>query len=199
MIHAGSHTAVLSLQPGFVEGIVHDKRSFGTIESAYRHIFRNNRELAILLWNNIPVALNYREDLPAMAEALTAMLRNLQKTPIAPPQQIFLSGSDVEATWTVRSESGIVSVNAAWFRVPGGYEQALNDTGVIWMARDEFLSEWKLLFEQLTRAVADSGAVFTTRRANKQLEMMRQAVAAIAHRGRFYRYEPYDQPERRSG
>jgi hypothetical protein len=175
----------LRLQPAFVEGVVHDGRRFRDLGAAYRHIFRGNLEWGILLWSDVPVRIGYREDLPAMVDALIAMLDAVR----AGSGGVFrFETPNIETEWRVEVASDHVVVDALWHRLPGECEAALNTLPVVSMPCTEFLCEWKLLLEQLVRALADSGARLTTGTARTRHARLEELVAAIPERGLFYRH-----------
>jgi hypothetical protein len=184
----GSDLTGLWLQPGFVEGIVADRKYFATLAEAYRHIFRRNLEYAILLWNGLPVRFSYQDDLSAMASSLIAMLHAVQHPETTSRASYKFQTPNLETRWQVESDPGIVTIEGFWHRVPGHYEAALNQLGMIHMPRLAFLCEWKLLLQQFTKAIADAEAVLTQPEARNQLQTLHSLEASISSRGRFYQY-----------
>lgn len=179
---------VLTLQPAFVEGVERDGKGFDDLESAYRHIFRRNLEVGVLLWSAIPVPIRYTDDLPAMVAPILDLLGFVVGGGEGEETEFRFETSRIDAVWAVELERGIVRITSGWRRVPGGYEAALDQVGRIAMPREAFLAEWKLLLEQLLRAFADSGATVGGDDARDRLSQLRRLEAAIPERGRFYRY-----------
>ena len=180
----------LWLQPGFVEGVIADRKSFATLEEAYRHIFRRNLEYLIMLWNGIPVRFSYTDDIPAMAGALTRMLQSVWQSEAGPETSHRFMTPGIETEWKVETDSGSITIKGVWQQTPGNYEAALNHLGIIRMTRVAFLCEWKLLLQQLIKAVDDAEAVLTTPEARDQLKVLQSIEPAIPARGRFYQYGP---------
>lgn len=176
------------LQPGFVEGIIVDQKSFSTLVAAYRHIFRRNLEYAVLLWNGIPIRLSYIDDLPEMVLPLIELLHELLSNQPTISHKVIFQSSNLSAEWQVDADAETVTVNGHWQFISGGYEEALNQLGIVRMSRPAFLYEWKLLLQQLSKAISDAEATLTEAAACHSLEALRQIESQIACRGRFYRY-----------
>jgi len=178
----------LWLQPGFVEGIVADRKQFATLAEAYRHIFRRNLEYAILLWNGLPVRLSYQDDLSAMADNLIAMLHAVQRPEATSGISYSFQTPNVQTLWQIETDPEIITIEGFWRQLAGHYEAALNQVGMIRMPRLAFLCEWKLLLKQFIQAIADAEAVLTRPEARKQLQTLHRLEAGIPSRGRFYQY-----------
>ncbi len=185
----------LWLQPGFVEGVVAERKRFASLEAAFRHIFRRNLEYAVLLWNGLPVRFSYPEDLAPLASTVIAMLDAVQSAETTHRAAYELRTPNLEALWRVETEPEMVTIEGFWEWIAGDYQAALNQLGMVRMPRAAFLCEWKLLLEQWLRAIADAQAVLTGKEARSQLETLRRLEAGIPQRGRFYRYDDRDRPE----
>lgn len=184
----GTDLSGLWLQPGFVEGIAAEGKRFGTLEKAYRRIFRRNLESAVLLWNGLPVKLNYTDDLPAMVSPLIDVLWNVQNPEARPGDAYDFQSPTLRTHWHIDADQESVTIDSFWEEVPGHYEAALNQLGLVRMRREAFLSEWKLLLQQMLQAFEDAEAILTRQEARNQLQKLREIEANIAERGRFYRY-----------
>lgn len=184
----------MTLQPAFVEGILADRKRFPTLEAAYRHIFRGNLECGILLWSGVPVRIGYREDLPAMVGVLIVLLDWVRAAPEVGSAEFHFDAPRVETRWRVEVRDETVAIQSEWRRVPGDYAEALARLGTIWMPRDDFLSEWKLLLEQLVRAFADAEAEVTGAEAGRRMRTLQRLEAAIPTRGRYYHYPEVPPP-----
>ncbi len=177
------------LQPGFVEGITADRKRFRTLENAYRHIFRNNLEYGIILWNGLPVRFSYPEDLSLMVTPLIEMLENLiEPKSDARVFNMSFRTPNLEATWKVESGLESITIEGFWHHVTGGYEAAFNQLGMIRMPCTAFLAEWKLLLQQLVQAITDAKAVLIDKDARDQLERLEKVEERIQSKGRFYQY-----------
>lgn len=184
----GTDLTGLWLQPGFVEGIISDKKRFETLSSAYRHIFRRNLEYAILLWNGLPIRFSYQDDLPNMVNSLITMLWTVQNTKTLSKTSYQFQTPNLQSVWQVETSSDIVTIEANWQNIAGCYEVALNQMGLISMTQSTFLCEWKLLLQQFIQAMDESKAILTQSKARKQLQTLRTLEANIPSQGRFYQY-----------
>jgi hypothetical protein len=184
----GSDLTSLLLQPGFVEGIVADRKHFATLENAYQHIFRRNLEYAVLLWNGLPVRFSYPDDLSQMVVPLIAMLDDLQGHETMESRSYEFRTANLHMRWQVETRARHVTIEGVWYQVSGHYEAALNQLGMIRMSRLAFLCEWKLLLQQLSQAITDAETILTQADAREQLQTLRRLEASIPSRGRFYQY-----------
>ena len=178
----------LRLQPGFVEGIVCDRKRFSMLQEAYQHIFRNNLEYAILLWNGIPIRFEYQTDLAAIIDDLIAMLRAVQDFELDEYTPFQFRSANIGFVWKVITTAEYVTITAEWVKVPGGYEAALNKLGMIQMLRLDFMCEWKLLLKQFIQAIDDAESDLTEIEAQEKLNIMRSLEEGIPNRGLFYQY-----------
>ena len=176
------------LQPGFVEGIIADKKSFSSLEKACQHVFRRNLEYAILLWNGLPVRLSYLDDLPAMVDELVSMLNRVCNEIKDTSFDCVFNTPNIEMTWHITIESDFIIVSAIWGKTSGNYQMALNQLGMVRMSRYEFLCEWKLLLQQLVKSINDSGVKLTLKSARKTFQTLCETEKSIVERGRFYQY-----------
>ena len=179
---------VISVQPAFVEGIEQDHKRFADLASAYRHIFRKNMEWGVLLWSGVPVRISYRDDLPLLLETLIDLLRFVHRPGGRARAEFQFDTPNLETVWRVEHAGEQLEIQGCWQRVRGGYEAALNAFESVSMRREDFLSEWKLLLEQVLRAFADAAAQVTRAEARQQVQVLRDLEAEIPTRGRFYRY-----------
>lgn len=183
----GSDLTGFSLQPGFVEGIITDRRRFSTLKQAFRHIFQRNLEYAIFLWNGLPVRLSYPEDIPSMIPISIELLEAVQAGGLT-RQTFRFSTPNLRGEWQIESEADMLTLDGNWEHVPGHFEAALNRLGMVRMLRLDFLCEWKLLLQQLNQAITDAGAIITSPEGLDQLRRLKRLENGIPLRGRFYRY-----------
>ena len=182
----GTDLTGMRLQPGFVEGIKADGKQFATLAAAYRHIFRRNLEYAIFLWNGLPVRFSYPEDLPGIIENLIEMLYTIQH-PAAQPETVYeFKTPNLRYRWQIEIEDEDVTIASTWDQVPGRYESALNQLGMIRMPRREFLCEWKIMLRQISQAMTDAQALLTRAKAREQLQRLNTIEAGIPARGYYY-------------
>jgi hypothetical protein len=176
------------IQPGFVEGIEKDQKLFNNITEAYEYIFRNNKEYLVLLWNAIPVLLDYKVDIPCMIEGIINMLHMLvfeQENETT----INFETPQIKSTWSLQRKGERLRVIGNWQKAPGDYEEALNQHRIVDMNAEEFCYEWRLIVVQLVDAFTDSGVLIDNPDHNKLLAKLMSLPAMIKNNGRFYRDE----------
>ncbi len=174
------------LQPAFVESIVPEQKTASSIAEAFRFIFRNNKEFGIIIWNDIPVKFSYVGDLPPMVEPLIDLLSNLYSV-----QNIArFETPDFLLEWSVTSTNGDdLTIQQTCQRISGGYEQILNQLGMIVIDRNDFLNEWKLLISQLVEAFDRSEIQLTEERDRDFIQKLRTLNLSIEGAGSLYHYE----------
>ncbi len=183
----GSDLTTLLIQPGFVEGIIEDHKSFDALTEAFQHIFRNNTEDAILLWNGIPIRLSYVEDLPFIAsdliDALHTILNKEEDT------NITLNTANIVCSFRIKRQEEQLTITGDFQSIKGNYEEVLNTLGMIKINVSAFLKEWKLLLEQLAQALQDSACKLRGKTAKQTVTKLEALLAGIPERGTFYQYD----------
>lgn len=174
------------LQIGFVEGIARDSRSFRSLEKALRHAFQHNRESAIILWNDIPVQMDYTDDIPAIISPLIGLVHALQNNEVLRNHEVSFASTNLSTTWFVDADHKHIALCAEWHRVRGNYQNALNGFSTTTIEKDSFLNEWKLLFGQCKQAIMDSGSEFSSAKAKEEFSVLCSVEENILSRGRYY-------------
>lgn len=184
--HFGSDQVGLWLQAGFVEGVREEGRSFDSLDAALRHIFKHNLESAVLLWNAIPVSLDYTDDIPSIINPLLKLLNTLQVQEQVHDYEFKIFSKNICASWYVDASGDYIAICAQWYRVRGNYQDALNSFSTTTYSRTQFLCEWKLLLQQCIHAIADAVAKFSKPESRKLFEILCEVEAKIPERGRYY-------------
>lgn len=153
------------------------------LSSAIRAIFPANTEDAILIWNWIPIRVNYNADLSVMMEDLLILLNDLLNH--VHGERLARFGANTFRTdWSVSWADGKVRIDATWHSVAGSYLDLLNSRRLLEIDQQEFLSEWKALLRKVIFAVEKNGVVLVN---NEDLVSIRRVEAAIRDLGRLYR------------
>jgi hypothetical protein len=153
-----------------------------TLSSAILAIFPEATEDAYMVWNWVPVRINYNCDLSVILEdvllMLTALLQSNDGSHVA-----SFGANTFRAQWSLHWVAGDLTVNAQWQSIAGSYEDILNNRCTLERPRDEFLSEWKSLLKKVIRAIDHSGIKIEE---EEQFAMLRRVEAAIPKCGRIY-------------
>lgn len=191
---AGDYTLVdqdvarMSLQVGFVEGMVREERSMRTLADALRHAFRNNREYAVLLWSGVPVPLNYPGDVAPMMGPVVDLLSWVRDGKSdATIFEVHTDRCDFE--WAVTRDGNVLELQARWQRAPGQMEALLNRFSFVRMEAEAFCCEWKLLLEQVLRALVDTKLSIVLHADRKRLKQLAELNLGIRSRGVLYRHD----------
>jgi hypothetical protein len=153
-----------------------------SLSSAIVAVFPEATEDAIMLWNWVPVRINYCGDLSVMMEDLLLMLSDLLQSDQGSRVTSF-GASTFRAKWLLRWAAGDLTIDAAWESVAGSYEDVLNSRRTLEVPRDEFLSEWKSVLKKVIEAI-DRGGIKIEEEA--QVALLRRVEAAIPKCGRIY-------------
>lgn len=142
------------IQAGFVEGIIESNTIFSTIESAYTSIFDNTKEYCFVEWNGVPFLLDYKKDIPyiikPICKLLNSVLLNDYKTILF---ETITTSFSLSVSKNINNQ---INIQATFNKVSGNHEKALNAVSEITIDKKIFLAEWKLLLEQLEKALIDS-------------------------------------------
>lgn len=183
----GNELTTLSVQPGFVEGILPEEKRFDEVEQAYRFIFRNNREFGIILWNGVPIRFSYIDDFPAMIEPLVSLL-HFVRTGISGEHKARFLTKHLDLEWNVSLRENGLLLSQYCHRISGNYAEILNRLGMISLTREAFLEEWKLPVAQVVEALRRSEVHITSDSGRNILEELNVLNETIQKRGVFYQY-----------
>ncbi len=186
----GQDLTTLIIQPGFVEGVVKDERSFKSIEKAFQYIFRNNKEYCIVLWNGIPFKMNYTEDIPKLIMPLVKMLKLCfsKKKNDVETINFKTDALDFSLQFSLNVDK-MITIKGDFNKVYGDHQHVLNTLGLIRISVKDFLSEWKLLIEQLIQAFDDSNIRLHNKSDRKIINDLTELNNLIPFRAIRYRYK----------
>ena len=153
-----------------------------TLSSAMLAAFPETTEDAIMVWNWIPIKINYNCDLSVMMEDLLLMLSDLLDSNCG-SNVIFFGANTFRAEWSLNWADGNLRIDATWESVAGSYEDLLNSRNKLEIRQDHFLHEWKALLRKVIEAIETSGVKITE---EKDLTLLRRVEAAIPKFGRLY-------------
>ena len=178
------------LQVGFLDKIRPEERNFADLREAFQFILKRNKEYAVLLWNGVPLRLSYVWDIPFMIEQIIIFLDKLVDTEnqdIEPNHHCVFQTKNIKCDWYMEWNAEFLQINSQWEKIPGNYQSALNAIAQIKMMKTDFISEWKILLEQLIRAFQDSGAKLYDPDQVARFDMLIRINQVIERRGRYYR------------
>lgn len=180
----GPELTSFMIQVGFVEGITEDTLEFSNIESAFQHLFRNNKEYAVILWCGIPLRLSYSEDIPHIAEALVDFLEGIQNKKKSISLHLASPNLDISLNAAIAEED--LTIHAEFKKVPGNYEKAFDPFVLLKINREVFLCEWKMLLSQWIEAMKASKYKLNSIKANRFIKRLIQLNNNINKHGVLY-------------
>ena len=175
------------IQPGFVEGIFADAQKFSNLSEAFQHIFRHNKESCILSWNGIPIKLSYSEDFPFLVKNIIALLKEVIDNQEYSDRRYDLNSVNIDCEWYVSLKNNkTMTIQLKMNRIKGNYQASLNALSLLSMDKEDFLAEWKFVFEQFTLAMSNSGASMRSKEGKESIDFLNYINNAIKERGKLY-------------
>ena len=150
---------------------------------AIETIFPDDTEKAYLLWNLVPVRIDYKYDLYILIDDIPPLLNALLNSDRG-SHRVGWGSSSFNAEWNIEWADGIVKIGSQWNSIAGAYEALLNSRSQLEMEKDVFLSEWKALLRKIIEAI-DKSVIAIANQA--ELDSLRRLESAIPKLGRFYR------------
>lgn len=154
----------------------------GTLAEALSLIFPDRTEEAYLIWNWIPVRINYKYDLSVMIDDVPDLLGKLLRETVG-SHRVYWGSNSFLAEWKLAWSGGSLSVEADWKSVAGDYADLLNSRSRLEIGHQEFVWEWKALLNRVIKSVEASGIEIVNQ---SQLRIIREIEAKIPQFGRLY-------------
>jgi hypothetical protein len=145
-------------------------------------IFPDETEEAYLLWDAVPIRINYKYDWSVMIDDVPGMLDKLMRESVG-EHRVFWGSSSFMAEWKMSWSGGKLAIASTWKHIAGGYEDLLNRTSSLEIGQDEFVWEWKALLDRTITCIDRSGIEIVK---SDQLDTLRSIEAAIPRFGRLY-------------
>lgn len=163
------------------------KRTVANLSGAIQRIFPSSTERAYIIWNGIPVSLDYRYDLCVMIDDILFLLKRLLAEEEGTQHVCFASQGTFEADWQVRWTQKTIEVKSDWKNVQGQIQNLLNQqknqNNAISMEKTAFLCEWKMLLLVVVSALENSSIVVKN---EDEVSQLRETAAALPQKGVLY-------------
>ncbi|WP_411344071.1 hypothetical protein ACE3MZ_21215 [Paenibacillus sp. WLX1005] len=154
-----------------------------TLSEAVEHSFPLVNESALLIWNYVPIILNYKYDISVMLDDILDMLASLRGIEYG-KKEIHWPSNDFSSIWILSWGMDTVTIDAKWSAVLGNTEQLLTSSGEVEMEKQMFLAEWKSILRNIILALDYSGYSQNTTINTKKLLF---EYEAIKYEGELYR------------
>ncbi|MFF7999058.1 hypothetical protein [Streptomyces sp. NPDC007917] len=106
-------------------------------------------EHAVLVWNRVPVLLEYRYDIPVLLDDLVPLLEGVQRREFS-ETRVYWGSDTFSAEWLIRRDGELLSIDSRWMAVSGGYESLLNDRSQLAVEINSFVAEWLKVLRRIT-------------------------------------------------
>jgi hypothetical protein len=100
---------------------------------------------AVMLWNNIPIPLNYKYDISVILPDVLDVLNHCQEDKKI---KTWFASNTFTTQWTVETKNEMVEVHADWRAVVGKNIIQLNQVPDISVPKAHFLKQWSDLLEK---------------------------------------------------
>ncbi len=145
-------------------------------------IFPEDTETAYLLWNFIPIRIDYNDDLYVLIEDIPSLLEVLLSSDKG-THRVGWGSNSFNADWNIEWADGRIKIASQWNSMAGAYEALLNSRSKLEIELDVFLGEWKALVKKIIEAIDFSGIKIVNQ---VELDSLRKLEAAIAKEGSLY-------------
>jgi hypothetical protein len=156
------------------------------ISSAICSIFPATTEDAILVWNWIPIRLNYNADLSVIIEDILTMIEELLASEQS-SARVYFGSSTFQGEWLCRRTSEVLEISARWEVVAGSYEEILNKRAILKLSFQDFIAEWKSVLFKILLSLRKSKIRLSS---VEQVERIEKIYSSIPLLGRLYRDRP---------
>lgn len=160
------------------EGSEEDSELPEALESAF--VF--GTEAAIMFWNRIPIALDYKYDLSYLAQDALLLVQSLNAEAKGSLQVAWPSNT-FRTDWAVEWDERQVRVAAEWTQVVGVPKELLNASGPVTLSRVQFQREWRKVFGILLEGLTAAGYSETD---VPDIGLLKRVTGAIDQDGRLY-------------
>ena len=164
---------------------------FDTLSDVFPYLFHENEESAYIFWNEIPIRMHYTYELYKNIDDIIGLCWLLQKEVSGAMEASFMQDQLI-MKWEVRWKNSEVEIVGDFLgRTPSydSYAKALNENSIIRMPLASFLSEWKALLMQLTKAIQTSGITIEDGIERRRYELMLRSEKKIKGLGVLYKPE----------
>lgn len=161
---------------------------FDTVRDLLFKLFYSDEESFYILWNQIPIAMEYKEGLPANFDNILSMNWMIEKNEEGDTLVNLTNGYiDIELLVTWNNEK--VKIDS-FFKTEKKhlkkYVSILQQNNSITIAKDDFLNEWNTLLKQIITSITASKCKIADTTERRKLELLQQTENAIKSYGKLY-------------
>ncbi|MDZ8055685.1 MAG: hypothetical protein RMX68_026880 [Aulosira sp. ZfuVER01] len=135
-------------------------KEFNDFAELIEAIFPMQTEDVFLIWNWVPVRLNYKYDLSVMIEDLIPLLAKLIDSDSG-SHRVYWGSNTFRAEWIIDWANGQLNIASQWDSIAGNYEELLNSRSKLEISQDLFLREWKALLRKIVELIDNMNIIVT--------------------------------------
>lgn len=153
-----------------------------TLPEFVQKTFPYKTENMVLIWNAIPILINYSEQLNKLIPSIVDMILILNQSENG-RHALSWEVEDMTVNWDFYWINSKLKIEANWLQVSGKLESLLNKRPCVSLHKNRFLAEWKMLFTKLQEAIALNKKNIST----EDMSLIKQIEESIKYYGYYYK------------
>ncbi len=159
-----------------------NKDEIYTIDRFLKKAFSPRTEFPLLIFNGVLIGLELNDTVQANIYRIMDLLSTIQSEKQS-ETYIHWAGGSFNSMWKLTWSETTISIHTEWGEIyPQQLSQVLDANGSYEMNKEEFLSEWKILFNFILKSIDSSGVKID----DSYLPIMKEIEAKIPLFGRYY-------------
>lgn len=153
-----------------------------TLSEAIEAVFSSSNEYVVLVWNYIPLLLDYKYDISFMIDDVLMIIEEMKAKESGEIKNYWVSNT-FPHIWTFKWGGPMLKIESEWGEIGNKTEHLLNESGPVTIEKEAFIAEWKAVFNILIKHVQEAGydeSKFTDMKRLVQIEQ------SIKSKGRLY-------------
>lgn len=150
-------TTAFEIRPGRTASTPRLTGVAADLADAVGGMYAAEAEDAVLVWNQVPIRLTYRYDIPVLLDDLVPLLEEVRR-PEFTAAEVFWGSDTFSAEWKLAREGDHVRIRARWYSTRGNHESSLTERGDVTVGVKEFVSAWCEVLWRIVRDV-EAGSV----------------------------------------
>jgi hypothetical protein len=163
-------------------------QEFKTVKEVFLKLFYIDEESTFLFWNQIPIQIEYNQDLYSNFDNILAMCWLLQKE-VEGKTSVTLTNTVLKINFYLFWHEDELKIEVHFEALKDEYIEyaiELNKTNLINISKTEFLNEWNTLLHQIITAFNAGNVTIEDSTERRKLEMLHRAGNEITGYGKLY-------------
>lgn len=176
-----------TIQAGHPTALYLKQQRFEKVADIFPKLFGENDEAAFLFWCKIPIRFAYAYEWYANFDDLLIWFERML-TKEKGDYEFVLTTDIFLTTMKARWEKGMLTIESDWTAKRSHEKMAdvLNQKGTIRLKLPDFLSEWKILWMQIEKAIRKVGVALADEKEQQKLQTIQLIISHIQGQGKMY-------------